>query len=127
MAHDIERCALCARAVARVYNGWRGYVRLAHPKTRREAITSRPKRLGVVGRMTRHAGQKKILLTITHEAAAPIKRLFVHVRAGLSPVRKTAPQLDKPQRGFTLVRYIVERILACQQKPNIGLTALASG
>ena len=80
-----------------------------------------------MGRLTSHAGQKKTLLTITHEAAAPIKRLFVNVRAGLSPVRETAPQLDKPQRWFTLVRYIVERILACQQKPNIGLTALASG
>ena len=80
-----------------------------------------------MGRLTSHAGQKKTLLTITHEAAAPIKRLFVNVRAGLSYVRETAPQLDKPQRWFTLVRYTVERIPACQQKPNIGLTALASG
>jgi len=42
--------------------------------------------------MTRHAGQAKILLTITHEAAAQIKRLAVNVRAGLSPVRQTAPR-----------------------------------
>ena len=88
--------------MARVYNGWSWYVRLAHPKTRLEAITSRPKRLSAVGRMTSHAGQQKILLTITHEAAAPIKRLVVNVRAGLSPVRETAPQLDKPQRWFAL-------------------------
>ena len=40
--HDIERCALSARAVALVYNWWSWYVRLAHPKTRLEAITSRP-------------------------------------------------------------------------------------
>ena len=77
--------------------------------------------------MTSHAGQKKILLTITHEAAAQIKRLIVNVRAGLSHVRATAPQLDKSQRWFALVRYIVERILATQPKPNLGLTALASG
>ena len=125
--HDIERCALSARAVALVYNWWSWYVRLAHPKTRLEAITSRPKLLSAVGRMTSHAGQTKILLTITHEAAAQIKRLIVNVRAGLSHVRETAPQLDKPQRCFALVRYIVERILACQPKPNLGLTALASG
>ena len=80
--HDIERCALSARAVALVYNGGSWYVRLAHPKTRLEAITSRPKRLSAVGRMTSHAGQKKILLTITHEAAAQIKRLAVNVRTG---------------------------------------------
>ena len=125
--HDIERCALSARAVALVYNWWSWYVRLAHPKTRLEAITSRPKLLSAVGRMTRHAGQTKILLTITHEAAAQIKRLIVNVREGLRHVVQTAPQLDKPQRWFALVRYIVERILACQPKPNLGLTALASG
>ena len=53
---DIERCALSARAVALVYNWWSWYVRLAHPKTRLEAITSRPKLLSAVGRMTSHGG-----------------------------------------------------------------------
>jgi hypothetical protein len=31
---DLERCNLSARAVALIYNGWSGYVRLAHPKAR---------------------------------------------------------------------------------------------
>jgi len=39
---DLERCNLSARAVALIYNWWSGYVRLAHPKARLEAITSRP-------------------------------------------------------------------------------------
>ena len=125
--HDIERCALSARAVALVYNWWSWYVRLAHPKTRLEAITSRPKLLSAVGRLTSHSGQRKILLSVTHEAAAQIKRLIVNVRAGLSHVRATAPQLDKPQRWFSLVRCIVAQILACQPKPSPGLIALASG
>ena len=125
--HDIERCALSARAVALVYNWWSWYVRLAHPKTRLEAITSRPKLLSAVGRMSSHGGQKKILLTITHEAAAQIKRLVANVHAGLSHVMQSAPQLDKPQRWFALVRYIVAQILASQSKPNLALTAIASG
>ena len=125
--HDIERCALSARAVALVYNWWSWYVRLAHPKTRLEAITSRPKLLSAVGRMTSHGGQKKILLTITHEAAAQIKRLVANVHEGLSHILSTAPQLTKPERWFALVRYIVERILASQAKPNLGLTAVANG
>ena len=125
--HDIERCALSARAVALVYNWWSWYVRLAHPKTRLEAITSRPKLLSAVGRLTSHGGQNKVLLSVIHEAAAQIKRLIVNVRAGLSHVRATAPQLDKPQRWFALVRYIVEQILACQPRPNPGLIAVASG
>ena len=125
--HDIERCALSARAVALVYNWWSWYVRLAHPKTRLEAITSRPKLLSAVGRMTSHAGQKKILLTITHEAAAQIKALVANVRHGLRLIQDNAPQLTKPQRWFALVRYIVERILACAPKPNLGLPALGTG
>ena len=43
--HDIERCALSARAVALVYNWWSWYVRLAHPKTRlghRAAVDQTP-------------------------------------------------------------------------------------
>ena len=125
--HDIERCALSARAVALVYNWWSWYVRLAHPKNRLEAITSRPKLLSAVGRMTSHAGQKKILLTITHEAAAQIKDLIANVRAGLSHIRANAPQLDKRHRWVALVRYIIEEILACQTRPSPGLAALNSG
>jgi Transposase DDE domain group 1 len=124
---DIERCALSARAVALIYNWWSWYVRLAHPKSRLEAITSRPKLLSAVGRMTSHAGQKKILLTITHEAATQIKALVTNVRHGLRLIQEDAPQLPKTQRWFALVRYIVERILACAPKPSLGLTALGTG
>ena len=60
--HDIERCALSARAVALIYNWWSWYVRLAHPKTRLEAITSRPMLLAAVGRMTRHSRLTKLVL-----------------------------------------------------------------
>jgi len=125
--HDIERCALSARAVALIYNWWSWYVRLAHPKTRLEAITSRPKLLSAVGRLTSHSGKKKILLTITHEAATQIKALVTNVRHGLRLIRDTAPQLTKPQRWFALVRYIVGQILAYAPKPNLGLTALGTG
>ena len=77
--------------------------------------------------MTSHAGQKRILLTITHEAAAQIKALVANVRHGLQLIQAAAPQLPKPQQWFALVRYIVERILACAPKPNLGLTALGTG
>jgi len=125
--HDIERCALSARAVALIYNWWSWYVRLAHPKTRLEAITSRPKLLSAVGRLTSHAGQKKILLTITHEAVAQIKALVSHVRHGLSLIQATAPQLTKSQKWFALVRYIVEQILLRAPRPSPGLVALGTG
>ena len=57
-------------------------MRLANPKNRMEAITSRPKLLSAVGRLTNHGGQSKILLTVMHESVAQIKRLVANVRAG---------------------------------------------
>jgi hypothetical protein len=125
--HDIERCALSAQAVALIYNWWSWYVRLAHPKTRLEAITSRPKLLSAVGRMTNHSGQTKILLTITHEAASQIRRLVANVRRGLQHVQANAPQLPNAERWLALVHYIVDQILAHAPKPNLGLAALPSG
>ena len=77
--------------------------------------------------MASQAGPKKILLTITHEAASQIKALVANVRHGLGLIQAVAPQLTKPQRWCALVRYIVERILACQTRPNCGLTALGTG
>ena len=125
--HDIERCALSAQAVALIYNWWSWYVRLAQPKKRLEAITSRPKLLSAVGRMTNSNRQTKILLTITHECASEIKRLVRNVRNGIEHVRANAPQLPGRERWFALVRYIVERILGSAPKPNLGIAALLTG
>lgn len=116
--HDIERCTLTARAVALIYNWWSWYVRLAHPKARLEGITSRPKLLAAVGRMTQHARATKIVLALTHEAASQIKKLIANVREGLSHIRATAPQLTASQRWPLLLRYIVDRIVAHRRTPN---------
>lgn len=120
--HDIERCALSARAVALVYNWWSWYVRLAHPKTRLEAITSRPLLLAAVGRLTHHARVTKLVLAVTHEAAAQIKVLIANVRAGLHHIRSAAPQLDRTQRWPAMLRYIVETMLAHQRpREQLGI------
>lgn len=125
--HDIERCALSARAVALIYNWWSWYVRLANPKNRMEAITSRPKLLSAVGRMTSHGGQTKILLTVMHESVEQIKQLVANVRSGIGHISTTAPQLVHPQRWFVMVRFIVARILAAQPKFTPMPPALPSG
>jgi len=124
---DIERCALSARAVALIYNWWSWYVRLANPKSRMEAITSRPKLLSAVGRLTSHAGQSKILLTVMHESVAQIKRLVANVRTGIQHLFSKAPQLAKSDRWVAMVRFIVDRILAAQPKSRLVPVALPSG
>ena len=113
---DMERCNLSARAVALIYNWWSWYVRLAHPQTRLEAITSRPLLLAGIARMTQHAGQSHLLLTITHAASTQLKAMIANVRKGLDTVRATTPQLTKPERWAALVRYIVGQIIAATEK-----------
>jgi hypothetical protein len=49
--------------VALVYNWWSLFVRLANPKARLEAITSRPFLLSGVARKTDHAGQQHLAIT----------------------------------------------------------------
>ena len=113
---DLERCNLSARAVALIYNWWSWYVRLAHPPTRLEAITSRPLLLAGVARLTEHAGQSRLLLTLTHAAGDLIKTMVANVRKGLDTILATAPQLTKRERWTALVRYFVEKIIATKPK-----------
>lgn len=113
---DLERCNLSARAVALIYNWWSWYVRLAHPKTRLEAITSRPMLLAGVARLTQHAGQSRLLLTLTHAAGDHIKAMIANIRMGLDTVLASAPQLNKPERWKALVRYIIAKIIAAKPK-----------
>jgi hypothetical protein len=112
---DIERCNLAARAVALVYNWWSWYVRLAHPKARLEAISSRPLLLSGVARLTQHAGQARLVVTLMHGAADQIKEMIANVRKGLDIVLANAPQLAKTERWAALVRYIIEKIVGVKR------------
>ena len=92
---DIDRCALSAKAVALVYNWWSWYVRLANPKSRLEAKTSRPKLPSGLGKLTSHARVNKIVLELTHEVTTHIKNMLANVRAGIEHIRGAAPQLAR--------------------------------
>jgi hypothetical protein len=111
---DLERCNLSARAVALIYNWWSWYVRLAHPKKRLEAITSRPMLLNGIARLTQHAGQARLLLTLNHQSGNKIKAMIANIRAGLDTILSNAPQLPKAERWPALVRYIISKIIAAR-------------
>jgi hypothetical protein len=113
---DLERCNLSARAVALIYNWWSWYVRLAHPKTRREAITSRPLLLSGVARQTSHAGQQRLLVTLVHACSDQIKSMIANVRKGLDTILAIAPQLPKLDRWHALVRYIISKMIAVRHE-----------
>jgi hypothetical protein len=128
---DMERCNLSARAVALIYNWWSWYVRLANPKTRREAITSRPLLLSGIARQTSHAGQARLLVTLTHACTNQIKSMIANVRNGLETVLASAPQLQKLDRWKALVQYIISKIVETKQnfaahQPPLAPPAIAS-
>ena len=57
------------------------------------------------------------MLTLTHAAGDQIKAMVANVRKGLNAILTSAPQLKKAERWPTLVRYIIDKILAA--KPNL--------
>jgi hypothetical protein len=68
--------------------------------------------LSGIARMTQHAGQFRLLLTLTHESENKIKSMIVNIRAGLDAILLNTPQLPKAGRWPALVRYIISKIIA---------------
>ncbi len=87
--------------------------------------------LGGVARLTQHAGQSRLLLTLSHVAGDQIKAMVANIRKGLDHVLANAPQLPKADRWRALVRYIVSKIIAARpiNLAPLGLSppCLASG
>jgi len=69
--------------------------------------------LSGVARLTQHAGQSRLLRTLSHAAGDRIKEMIATIRAcRLDHVLTTTPQLPTIDRWRALVRYIVSQILA---------------
>lgn len=90
---DIQRCRFSAMGVALVYNGWSLFARLANPKARLEAITSRPLLLTGVGRKTSHAGQQHLTIAPVHGKGAKAIDLLTTVSQRLKEWKSIAEQL----------------------------------
>jgi len=90
---DLHRCQLSARAVALVYNWWSLFVRLASPRQRREAITSRPLLLSALARRTEHAGQTQLTITAVHALRDHAAIVLARISAGLQMIKALAEQL----------------------------------
>lgn len=76
---DLKRCRFNAMAVALIYNWWSLFVRLANPKARLEAITSRPFLLSGVARKTRHGGQQHLVIAHSHRYAHLAQAMLTRV------------------------------------------------
>lgn len=90
---DLHRCQLTARAVALAYNWWSLFVRLANPKARLEAVTSRPLLLGGIAEKTRHARQERLTITPVHGKGGQARAMLEKVSALLQAWKIAAEQL----------------------------------
>ena len=110
--HDLHRCQLAARAVALIYNWWSLFVRMANPKARREAITSRPWLMSSVGRRTEHAGQTTITLTGQHADFGKARAALMHVSALLQEWVARATEQLGTTTVWQLVCEHIKRVIA---------------
>src|SRR5487761_2090726 len=110
--HDLHRCQLAARAVALIYNWWSLFVRLANPKARREAITSRPWLMSSVGRRTEHAGRTTITLTGQHADFGKARAALMHVSTLLQEWVVRATEQLNPTTVWILVCEHIKRAVA---------------
>ena len=120
--HDLHRCQLAARAVALIYNWWSLFVRLANPKARREAITSRPWLMSSVGRRTEHAGQTTITLTGQHADFGKARAALMHVSALLQGwVAQAAEQFNQTTVWHLVCEHIKRVVASIGPPQNIRL------
>jgi len=96
---DLKRCRLSSRMVALIYNWWSLFVRLAHPDTHLEAITSRPLLLHAVAKQTEHAGQRRLTITSTHAMAPQVQRSLIALSGFLNKLKASAEQLNRKHSG----------------------------
>jgi hypothetical protein len=105
---DLHRCQLTARAVALGYNWWSLFVRLAHPKARLEAITSRPLLLAGIAEKTCHARQERLTITPVHGKGGKAKDLLTEVSALLHEWKRDAEQLKLKTVWESACDYLIE-------------------
>ena len=128
---DLHRCRLSARAVALIYNWWSLFVRLAHPQSRREAISSRPWLLTSIGRRTEHAGQTTITITAQHAYGDKARTALLNVSALLKTWLSRAAEQFNTRTVWQLCCEHLKKILGAFHTPiplqSIENQAAASG
>jgi hypothetical protein len=124
--HDLHRCRLAAKNVALIYNWWSWFVRLANPKARLEAITSRPFLLYAIGRRSHHAGQTHLAITSLHASRELAKSCFTRIHALLDEIKQTAAQLADPDRWCLIVKRIIALVIVAKPRSKLPLMTTAT-
>ena len=111
----LKSCRTMARLIAIVANWWNVFCRLADPTAHREAITSRPAYMGIMGRIV-ESGRKRIIhLTSTHAESELIQRALGTVAAFFRWLKSTAEHLDEKTRWYVVLRCAFRKLLMPEQ------------
>jgi hypothetical protein len=103
VTRKLQTSQIMARMVALVYNWWNLFVRLGIPDKHHEAITSRPLMLSSVGRLTKTARQRRMVITTTHGEMKKIKEAYARINAFFSELKATATQLTDTECWHRIV------------------------
>ena len=107
---DLKRSRYSALMVAIAYNWWSLFTRLANPKIKMEAITSRPFLLSGIGRKTSHAGQKYLTISSSHAKSAEARMMLENVSKMLHNWAINAEQLKLKSVFQYTCQYISEKV-----------------
>ncbi len=107
---------------------WSLFVRLANPKARCEAITSRPWLMSSAGRRTEHEGQTTITLTGQHADFGKTRAALMHVSALLQERVVRATEHLNPITVWNIVCEHIKRAVAnISPHQDIQLLAIVCG
>ena len=123
VTRDLARTRFVARFVALLYNLWSIFTRLVSPEAHREAKTSRPALLNVIGRITRSGRTTVLHLVSNHALADRIAVALDSIHNYLRTLRATAGQLGPEGRWKAILRAAFRHFLcgkATCQPPLIG-------
>ena len=103
VTRDLARTRLVARLTALLYNLWTVFTRLVSPEAHREAGTSRPMLLGVLGRVTRSGRKTTIHLVSNHATGKRIAAALSSIHGFMRRLNATAGQLDELSRWSVIL------------------------
>lgn len=124
---DLKRCRLTAMAVALVYNWWSLFIRLANPKARLEAITSRPFLLSGVARRTTHSGQQHLSITALQGNAQEAQDMLSRVSSLLNQWKNAAEQLPLKSVWQRVCEYIITTVTGFRLQTKLLVPLQSSG
>lgn len=106
----LQSTQVMARLVALIYNWWSLFVRLVHPDSHLEAITSRPLLLSSIGKLTKSGRQKFLKLTHCHAYHQSVETAYRQVMDFFNELKATTQQLTRSEYWQRIIQRIIEQL-----------------